>query len=110
MLMLTAGIGAAAGLAAPAARAFEADDWAGVRALFDLSPDRIHMSAMLIAAHHRPVREAIERHRRAMDRDPVEYLERNGDRLTEESRGAAARRMGVPAGRIALTDSTTMGV
>ena len=111
MLMLSAGIGAAtaASLTVPAALASQ-DDWDRVRDLFDLSPGKIHMSAMLIAAHPRPVREAIERYRQAMDQDPVEFLEENGDRLTEASREAAARRWGVPPSHIALTDSTTMGV
>ena len=45
-----------------------------------------------------------------MDTDPVEYLEQNGERLTEASREAAARRWGVPASHIALTDNTTIGV
>lgn len=111
LLFLTAGVGVASTTPLRAlTQHLSMDDWEGVRALFDLSPDRVHMSAMLIAAHPRPVREAIERHRQAMDRDPVEYLERNGDRLTEESRTAAARRLGVPPSHVALTDSTTMGI
>jgi len=65
-------------------------DWDAVRDLFALSPDRVHMSAMLIASHPAPVREAIERHRDGLDADLVGYLETNGDRLTEASREAAA--------------------
>ncbi len=110
LLMLGAGAAATTGLAPSMVRALNAGDWEAVRGLFGLSPDRVHLSAMLITAHPAPVRDAIERHRRAMDRDPVGYLDRNGDRLTEESRAAAARRMGLPPANIALTDSTTMGV
>lgn len=110
--MLSAGVGAATatGLAVPPAHALDTGDWEAVRSLFNLSPDRIHMSAMLVASHPSPVREAIERHRRGLDRDPVEYLEQNENRLTESSREAAARHLGVAPANIALTNSTTAGV
>lgn len=85
-------------------------DWNSVRDLFPLSPDRVHMSTMLITSHPAPVREAIERHRSSLDADPVEYLESNGDRLTEASREAAAGYLGVHPSHVALTDSTTMGI
>jgi isopenicillin-N epimerase len=110
------GLVAAAGLsgtldAAPGA-GFET--WEDVRDLFDLSPDKVHMSAMLITSHPRQVCEAIERHRAGLDRDPVDYLRENGSRLTEAAREAAREaagaRLGVPAHRVALTDSTTAGV
>nr|WP_245218797.1 aminotransferase class V-fold PLP-dependent enzyme [Rubellimicrobium aerolatum] len=45
-----------------------------------------------------------------MDRDPVEYLERNDERLTDESRAAAARRLGMHRDNIAIVESTTVGV
>jgi isopenicillin-N epimerase len=92
--------------AAPAA----GDDWGAVRAGFELSPDTIHLSAMLIASHPRIVREAIERHRRGLDADPAVYLLRNKSRLQREVRRAAAGYLGGDAGEIALTDSTTMGL
>jgi selenocysteine lyase/cysteine desulfurase len=85
-------------------------DWAGVRAQFALAPNRIHLSSFLLAAHPRPVREAIEQHRRGLDRNAVEYLHANGARLTKETRAAAGRHLGAPAGEIALTDSTTLGL
>jgi isopenicillin-N epimerase len=85
-------------------------DWREVRSQFDLSSDTIHMSAMLISSHPRPVREAIERHRRELDRNPVTYLEANNQPGTNRSRAAAADYLGVSSDRIALTDSTTMGV
>jgi selenocysteine lyase/cysteine desulfurase len=87
-----------------------ADDWDAVRAQFPLSDDFIHMSAMLIASHPRPVREAIEEHRRGMDANPVAYLQQNNRRLQESARAAAGRYLGVSGSDIALTDSTTMGV
>jgi isopenicillin-N epimerase len=85
-------------------------DWQRVREDFILSPETIHMNAMLIASHPRPVREAIARHRDALDRNPVEYLEANNRTGIDASRAAAADHMGVATNRIALTDSTTMGV
>lgn len=85
-------------------------EWEEIRSQFDLSPGKIQMSAMLIASHPRPVREAIERHRRGLDRDPVDYLEENNRTGLNAARDAAASFVGVPANRIALTDSTTMGV
>ncbi len=85
-------------------------DWEEVRSQFALSEDTIHMSAMLIASHPRPVREAIERHRQGLDRDPVTYLEANNTSGLNAARSAAADFLGVGQDAIALTDSTTMGV
>jgi selenocysteine lyase/cysteine desulfurase len=84
--------------------------WDTVRAAFDLSEDRIHMSAMLIASHPKPVRDAIEEHRRGLDADPVGYLERNDSRLTRAVRSAAAGYLDTDPSLVALTDSTTMGL
>ncbi|MDP9000729.1 MAG: aminotransferase class V-fold PLP-dependent enzyme, partial [Myxococcota bacterium] len=61
-------------------------------------------------SHPAPVREAIERHRAALDADPVTYLEENGGRLEQETRVAAARYVGGDPDEIAFTDSTTMGL
>ena len=85
-------------------------DWGAVRAQFALSPNRIHLTSFLLAAHPRPVRAAIERHRRGLDANPVDYLHANDGRLTAGARAAAGRFLGVPAAEIALTDSTTMGL
>ncbi|MCT7378402.1 aminotransferase class V-fold PLP-dependent enzyme [Chelativorans salis] len=84
--------------------------WEWLRGLFDLSPDTVHMSSMLLASHPRPVREAIEEHRRALDADPVRYLARNDNRLTAAARQAAGEYLGIHSSHVALTDSTTMGV
>ena len=85
-------------------------DWASVRAQFALDPSRIHLASFLLAAHPRPVRAAIERHRRGLDRNAVDYLHANEERLTSEAREAAGRYFDVPAAEVALTDSTTMGL
>ena len=100
---------AAQDTAAPA-DASSANTWEAVRAQFALSGEFIHMSAMLISSHPKPVRDAIEEHRRAMDADPLTYLFRNNRRLQDAARTVAGKYLGVSASQIALTDSTTMGV
>jgi selenocysteine lyase/cysteine desulfurase len=85
-------------------------DWAAVRAQFALAPNRVHLTSFLLATHPRPVREAIDRHRRRLDANPVEYLHANEGRLIAEVRAAAGRFLAVPSSEIALTDSTTMGL
>lgn len=113
LLRLSAG----ATVATTAAGFAAAEEWNGsladrgeVRDLFALSPDTIHMSAMLLSSHPAPVRNAIARHREALDADPVAYLESRGDELTQASREAAARYLGMHSAHIVLTDSTTMGL
>jgi selenocysteine lyase/cysteine desulfurase len=92
-------------------RAHAADRaWASVRREFFLSPGLIHMSAMLMTSHPRPVRTAIDRYRQALDADPVTYIEENNRALQEASRTAAGGYLGIDAAAVALTDSTTMGV
>jgi selenocysteine lyase/cysteine desulfurase len=85
-------------------------DWAAVRAEFPLRQDLIHMALMLLTSHPRPVREAIERHRRALDEDPAGYFEARFETADGETRAAAAGYMGGAADDIALTDSTTMAL
>jgi selenocysteine lyase/cysteine desulfurase len=86
------------------------ETWDAVRAQFALSDEFIHMSAMLIASHPKPVRDAIEAHRRGMDANPLVYVFQNNRMLQDAARAAAARYLGVAASDVALTDSTTMGV
>jgi len=85
-------------------------DWRAVRAQFALSPSRVHLTSFLLAAHPRPVREAIDRHRRRLDASPVDYLHENEARLTADVRAGAGRFLGVSPSEVALTDSTTMGL
>jgi hypothetical protein len=42
--------------------------WAQVRAEFALDPNMVHLGGLLLASHPRPVRLAIERHRRTAGR------------------------------------------
>src|SRR2546430_3074273 len=64
---------ALADLAAPAAL----DTWDAIRAQFNLTRERIHMAGFLLASHPKPVREAIDTHRRGLDENPAEYLHGN---------------------------------
>jgi selenocysteine lyase/cysteine desulfurase len=84
--------------------------WADLRQQFDLSDDDIHLSALLIASHPRDVRDAIDRYRRELDRNPATYLPQHNTRLQSEARKAAAEYLEAEADEIALTDSTTMGL
>jgi len=104
---MTAGAALAATPVAPAA---PGSDWASVRGEFLLSREHIHLALMLLASHPRPVREAIERHRRKLDENPAEYFEEKFFHAEDEVRAAAAAYMGGQPGDIALTDSTTMGL
>jgi len=84
--------------------------WRSARSEFRLRRDRVHLGAFLLASHPAPVRRAIERHRQALDSDPVGYFHREW--LVREAAvlRAAAGYTGGRAADIALTDSTTMGL
>ena len=84
--------------------------WEQVRAQFALAPDLIHLGALLLASHPRVVREAIERHRRGLDENPVTYWVKNNRRLLDETLEQAGAYFGVDPADVALTDSTTMGL
>src|SRR3954462_9838286 len=83
--------------------------WAGVRDQFLLRRDYVHMALMLFASHPRPVRDAIERHRRGFDENPVLYLHENFP-LEAATRAAAADYVGGKPDEIALTGNTTTGL
>lgn len=86
------------------------DRWGWVRSQFDLSPDKIHMSALLVASYPRPVRDAIEGYRRRLDEEPVHSLNSENEARQEAVREAAADYFGGSSANVALTDSTTMGL
>jgi selenocysteine lyase/cysteine desulfurase len=116
---LSAGLATAAGLTActspapteakPTAAAFDPHDWDDVRALFPLDRKLIHTAAFVFAAHPKPVRDAIERHRRGLDLDTHAYLDAHYA-AESEVRAAAANYLGGTPEQVALTDSTTMGL
>ncbi len=93
-----------------AAEAARPGDWAWVREQFPLTRTYAHFATFLLAAHPRPVAEAIAQHRAALDANPVDYWHEHAGRADERVRAAAAEYMGAKPEQIALTDSTTMGL
>jgi hypothetical protein len=56
------------------------ESWEAVRAQFALAPDGIHLgTAQFLSSHPRIVRDAIARHRRELDANPVACTEANED-------------------------------
>jgi isopenicillin-N epimerase len=86
------------------------DEWLAFRQQFRLNPDFVHMSALLIASHPKPVAEAIERYRDELDTSPVLTLIEHNRSRRRAVRAAAAAYLGTEPEQIALTDSTTMGI
>jgi selenocysteine lyase/cysteine desulfurase len=102
------GEGAAAG-GAPSP-AFDPADWASVRDQFPLDADVAHFAAFVLAAHPRPVAEAVERHRAGLDADTHAYLASTEQDADAAVRDAAAEYLGGAPAEVGLTDSTTMGL
>lgn len=100
---------AAAAEKAPAAAAPAANEWAAVREQFDLGTKYVHGGLFFLATNPRVVREAIEKHRKGLDDDPLSYTQQLED-TEEESRKAAAEYLEVKPEEICLTESTTMGL
>lgn len=114
---MQAGVTAAAALAVPGQTAAvkpvvgETYTWDKVRAQFDqLDPKQIHLSSFFLVSHPRSVREAIEKHRRAIDENPLDYLEKNMFEMPGRIQAAAADYLGGKPDEIAVTNSTTMGL
>jgi selenocysteine lyase/cysteine desulfurase len=106
-LALVAGCG---GGKKPAAAAPAATGWAGVRAQFALEPGVRHFDAFLFAAHPKPVRTAIEKHRKGLDAGAAAYLHAHEIELDDAVNSAAQAYLGVTPGTLAFVDSTTMGL
>ncbi len=91
-----------------------ADDlqnWSNVRAQFDsMSRDHIHLSSFFLVSHPRPVREAIETYRRAIDDNPYLFLEANMFTMPAKIQAAVAEYTGGKPEEVAITNSTTMGL
>ncbi len=92
--------------------------WQEVRDEFNATADLIHMSGILIATHPRSVRDAIERHREGLNKNPAGYLTEHwglpADRHHDEGEGkamrAAARYLDMSHRNIALVENTTTGL
>ncbi|RUQ46735.1 aminotransferase class V-fold PLP-dependent enzyme, partial [Corynebacterium pseudodiphtheriticum] len=99
-------------LAAPATPLAN-DPWTGLKQLFNQDPDYLHFSNFLVASHPKPVRDAIERYRMQIDRNPglamdwdlQETWKREG-----QVREWAGRYLNATPAQIALTGSTSEGL
>ena len=100
----------AAAATATVAAGINGPDWTGLRGLFALRHDYVHLATFLLASHPRPVADAIERHRQAFDENPAEYYYSQVREVEEGIAAAAAEYMGGRPEQIAMTDSTTMGL
>ncbi|PQZ88943.1 MULTISPECIES: aminotransferase class V-fold PLP-dependent enzyme [Pseudomonas] len=89
------------------------DPWTGLKQLFNQDPNYLHFSNFLVASHPKPVRDAIERYRAQIDRNPglamdwdlQETWKREG-----QVREWAGRYLKATAPQIALTGSTSEGL
>ena len=115
--LTTAAVGGAAALGAgyavadaPNALPSRDSSWAEIKRQFDIAPGIVQMSSFDLASHPPPVREAIERHRRGLDRESHGYIEQNVGALERAVRDQASAYLGVNADELAFTDSTTMGL
>lgn len=86
------------------------DSWADIRAQFSLEKGKIHMAQMLLASHPKPVKDAIENHRKKFDENPTEYWEHNFATAEPNVLKSAAEYLEAKPAEIALTDSTTQGL
>lgn len=84
--------------------------WEEIKRQFDIKPGIVNMSSFYLASHPRPVRDAIERHRRGLDQDSHSYIEEHVGPLERAVRQEASQYMQVDADDLAFTDSTTMGL
>jgi len=91
-------------------KTFDPMNWSDVRDQFALRRSHIHMSTFLLSSHPKPVAEAIERHRFALDEDPAHYWEEHFMTAEPEQQAAAGEYLNANPEHIALTDSTTMGL
>ena len=92
--------------------------WEKIRSQFNYDYNYLQMTGFLLASHPKPVRDAIEYHRDALDRNPSHYIHthwvfdpknisQDGEQIVVES---AARYLRTSPELIALTDSTTAGL
>ncbi|HKZ73414.1 MAG TPA: aminotransferase class V-fold PLP-dependent enzyme, partial [Steroidobacteraceae bacterium] len=99
----------------PAPGAAESALWAQVRRQFPLTRDYVHFSQFFMVSHPRPVAQAIERHRRALDENPFLTVEHgmfgtDAANWPRKVYAAAARYLGGCEDQIALIPNTTTGL
>ncbi|WP_095124849.1 aminotransferase class V-fold PLP-dependent enzyme [Pseudomonas sp. Irchel s3a12] len=115
--MMAATLPFGASLTAPAMAATapvaSVNKWTQLRQLFDQDPQAIHFANFLITSHPKPVREAIERHRATLDRNPglaMDWDQGSNEQLQHNVRVWAGQYLQAKPGQIALTGSTTEGL
>ncbi len=87
--------------------------WAQLRQLFNLDPDYLHLANFLVTSHPRPVREAIDRYRASIDRNPGRAMDwdlQETEKREQNVRVWAGRYLKAKPEQIALTGSTTEGL
>src|SRR6266545_1092075 len=89
-------------------------DWQAVRDLFPLAPGWTHLASFLLVSHPKPVANAIERFRKAIDADPT-WIERAAFSDSEGRPFAAVKRaladyVGGKPEEVCLTSNTTGGL
>jgi isopenicillin-N epimerase len=113
-LFLGAGLLASAGVKSSFAERLIPDkspaDWKEVRDLFNLDPNVAQMAHFFLTSHPKPVRNAIEKIREEIDRNPIVYIHENYDKHEASVLNSISGYIGVSPEDIALTDSTTMGL
>jgi hypothetical protein len=89
-------------------------DWTAVRALFNLSPDWIHLACFYLVSHPKPVREAIDEYRRRLDANPMwleEVMFAEGhEHMQDRLKATIAAYVGGRPEEIALVPNTTTGL
>lgn len=115
--ILAASLPLGASLGSPVAAAqmqtLPRDKWAQLRQLFDQDPNYIHFANFLVTSHPKPVREAIARHRAALDLNPglaMDWHQGVTHQREENVRLWAGRYLQAKPTQIALTGSTTEGL
>src|SRR5260370_25670729 len=86
----------------------DSPSWETVRANFNLAPDLIHMAGFFLASHPKPVRDAIEMYRRALDANPIEYWFANITNSEAAVPAAPAPSLAVHPAHTPPTATTTM--
>ncbi|MGH7742069.1 MAG: aminotransferase class V-fold PLP-dependent enzyme, partial [Candidatus Eiseniibacteriota bacterium] len=89
--------------------------WDNVRAQFDLKPGQLHFSTFFLASHPKPVRDAINAYRSAIDAEPFlevdhRMFEDTPDNIQLALRAQMSGYLGAKVEEIAITGSTTMGL
>ena len=89
--------------------------WSEVRAQFPLTRDYLHFASFYIASNPKPVREAIDGFRRAIDANPFVVVERGmfeseAESMQRKVREDVAGYLGARPDEIALTGNTTTGL